>query len=136
RGGEYHSSTRQWQQALGYLETHTEVRDVLLSGGDPLTIGDDKLDYLLGRLRALRHIEFLRIGTKVPVVLPQRITKDLVKMLRKHHPLWMSIHFTHPTELTPEVKESTARLADAGIPLGSQTVLLKGINDNAATMKT
>src|SRR5262249_15019085 len=97
--------------------------------------GDDKLDYLLGRLRAIRHIEFVRIGTKVPVVLPQRITKDLVKMLRRHHPLWMSIHFTHPTELTREVKESTARLADSGIPLGSQTWLLKGINDDTAVMK-
>src|SRR4051812_48908127 len=135
-GGEYQFNVRNWELALSYLEEHREVRDVLLSGGDPLTIGDDKLDYLLGRLRAIKHIEFLRIGTKVPVVLPQRITKDLVKMLRKHHPLWMSIHFTHPAELTPEVTESTARLADAGIPLGSQTVLLKGINDNAATMKT
>jgi lysine 2,3-aminomutase len=135
-GGEYQFNVRNWDKALAYLEAHTEVRDVLLSGGDPLTIGDDKLDYLLGRLRAIRHIEFVRIGTKVPVVLPQRITKDLVKMLRKHHPLWMSIHFTHPKELTPEVKESTARLADAGIPLGSQTVLLKGINDDIDVMKT
>ncbi|HEY5047286.1 MAG TPA: KamA family radical SAM protein [Rhizomicrobium sp.] len=134
-GGEYQFSTRQWERALGYLEAHTEVRDVLLSGGDPLSIGDDKLDWLLGRLRAIKHIEFLRIGTKIPVVLPQRITRSLVKMLKKHHPLWMSIHFTHPKELTPEVTESTARLADAGIPLGSQTVLLKGINDDAAVMK-
>lgn len=134
-GGEYQFSTRNWEQAFAYLEAHTEVRDVLLSGGDPLSIGDDKLDWLLARLRAIRHIEFLRIGTKIPVVLPQRITKTLVKMLKKHHPLWMSIHFTHPAELTPEVTESTARLADAGIPLGSQTVLLKGINDDIAVMK-
>ena len=133
-GGEYQFSTRQWEKALGYLEAHTEVRDVLLSGGDPLTIGDDKLDWLLGRLRAIKHIEFLRIGTKIPVVLPQRITKDFVKILRKHHPLWMSIHVTHPAELTDEVTESTARLADAGIPLGSQTVLLKDINDSPAVM--
>ena len=133
-GGEYHFSVRDWDLALEYLEEHTEVRDVLLSGGDPLTIGDDKLDYLLGRLRRIKHIEFLRIGTKVPTVLPQRVTKDLVKMLKKHHPLWMSLHFTHPKELTPEVTESTARLADAGIPLGSQTVLLKGINDDPAIM--
>lgn len=133
-GGEYQFSTRQWEQALTYLEAHREVRDVLLSGGDPLTIGDDKLDWLLGRLRAIKHIEFLRIGTKVPVVLPQRITKSLVKMLKKHHPLWMSVHFTHPAELTPEVTESAARLADAGIPLGSQTVLLKGVNDEPRTM--
>ena len=134
-GGEYQFNVRNWDRAFEYLEAHTEIRDVLLSGGDPLTIGDDKLDYLLGRLRAIRHIEFLRIGTKIPAVLPQRITKALVAMLRKHHPLWMSLHFTHPRELTPEVGEATARLADAGIPLGSQTVLLKGINDDAALMK-
>jgi lysine 2,3-aminomutase len=135
-GGEYQFNVRNWDKAIAYLEEHTEVRDVLLSGGDPLTIGDDKLDYLLGRLRAIKHIEFLRIGTKMPVVLPQRITKDLVRVLKKHHPLWMSLHFTHPSELTPEVSESTARLADAGIPLGSQTVLLKGINDDPAVMTT
>ena len=104
-GGEYQFSTRQWEQALAYLEAHTEVRDVLLSGGDPLTMGDDKLDWLLGRLRAIKHIEFLRIGTKIPMVLPQRITKNLVAILKKHHPLWMSLHFTHPNELTPEVTE-------------------------------
>ncbi len=134
-GGEYQFSLGQWDKALAYIEEHSEIRDVLLSGGDPLTIGDDKLDYLLTRLRAIPHVEFIRMGTKVPVVLPQRITKDLVKMLRKHHPLWMSLHFIHPAELTPEVTESTARLADAGIPLGGQTVLLKGINDDAAVMK-
>jgi lysine 2,3-aminomutase len=133
-GGEYGFSTRQWEQALAYLEAHSEVRDVLLSGGDPLTLSDDKLDWLLSRLRAIKHIEFLRIGTKMPVVLPQRVTKSFTRMLRKHHPLWMSLHFTHPAELTAEVAESTARLADAGIPLGSQTVLLKGVNDDAATM--
>ncbi len=133
-GGEYQFSVKQWEKALSYLEVHTEVRDVLLSGGDPLTIGDDKLDWLLTRLREMKHIEFLRIGTKMPVVLPQRITKDFVRMLKKHHPLWMSIHVTHPSELTDEVTESTARLADAGVPLGSQTVLLKGINDDPAVM--
>ena len=135
-GGEYQFNVRNWELALSYLEEHREVRDVLLSGGDPLTIGDDKLDYLLGRLRAIKHIEFVRIGTKVPVVLPQRITKDLVKILKRHSPLWMSLHFTHPDELTAEVSESTARLADAGMPLGSQTVLLNGINDDAKVMTT
>ena len=134
-GGEYQFSLRQWEQALAYLEDHTEVRDVLMAGGDPLTLGDDKLDWLLARLRAIKHIEFIRIGTKVPTVLPQRITKHLVAILKKHHPLWMSLHFTHPDELTDEVTESTARLADAGIPLGSQTVLLKGINDDIAVIK-
>ncbi|HWU26933.1 MAG TPA: KamA family radical SAM protein [Rhizomicrobium sp.] len=133
-GGEYQFSTRQWEKALGYLEAHTEIRDVLLSGGDPLSIGDEKLDWLLTRLRAIKHIEFLRIGTKIPVVLPQRITKTLVKMLKKHHPLWMSVHVTHPRELTVEASEALARLADAGIPLGSQTVLLKGVNDDPAVM--
>jgi lysine 2,3-aminomutase len=133
-GGEYQFSTRQWDQALAYLETHTEVRDVLLSGGDPLTLGDDKLDWLLGRLRAIKHIEFIRIGSKMPTVTPQRVTKSLVAILKKHHPLWMSLHFTHPAELTPETTEATARLADAGIPLGSQTVLLKDINDTPEVM--
>jgi lysine 2,3-aminomutase len=134
-GGEYQFSPKQWEQALAYIETHTEIRDVLLSGGDPLSIADEKLDWLLTRLRAMKHIEFLRIGTKIPVVLPQRITKDFAKMLKKHHPLFMSIHVTHPRELTPEVSESFGRLADAGIPLGSQTVLMKGINDDIAVMK-
>jgi lysine 2,3-aminomutase len=133
-GGEYQFSTRQWEKALAYLEHHTEVRDVLLSGGDPLSIGDDKLDWLLTRLRAIKHIEFIRIGTKIPIVLPQRITKSFVKMLKKHHPLWMSIHVTHPRELTVEATEALTRLADAGIPLGGQTVLLKGINDDASIM--
>jgi len=135
-GGEYQFSTRQWGEAIAYLEAHTEVRDVLLSGGDPLTLSDDKLDWLLSRLRAIPHIEFLRIGTKMPVVTPQRVTRGLIRVLKKHHPLWMSLHFTHPTELTREVAESTARLADAGIPLGSQTVLLKGVNDDPVVMKS
>jgi lysine 2,3-aminomutase len=134
-GGEYQFSVRQWDKALAYIEEHTEVRDVLLSGGDPLTIGDDKLDYLLSRLRAIKHVEFLRIGTKVPIVLPQRVTRELVKMLKTHHPLFMSLHILHPNEFTPEVTESTARLADAGIPLGAQTVLLKGVNDDCELMK-
>ncbi len=134
-GGDYQFSVSQWDRALAYIEAHPQIRDVLLSGGDPLTIADDKLDYLLGRLRAIKHVEFIRLGTKVPTVLPMRVTKSLTKMLRKHHPLWISIHVTHPSELTPEVTESYARLADAGIPLGSQTVLLKGINDSVDIMK-
>lgn len=134
-GGEYEFSKSQWEAALQYIAAHPEIRDVLISGGDPLTLSDDRLDYLLGRLRAIEHVEFIRIGTKAPVVLPMRVTPALTAMLRKHHPIWMSIHFTHPDELTPEVTESTARLADAGIPLGSQTVLLKGINDDISVMK-
>ena len=135
-GGDYSFPKSLWDRAIAYIEAHTEIRDVLLSGGDPLTLADDTLDYLLGRLRAIKHVEFLRIGTKVPVVLPMRITRDLTRMLRKHHPLWMSIHFTHPNELTPEVTEAVSRLADAGIPLGSQTVLLKGVNDKVDTLKS
>jgi lysine 2,3-aminomutase len=134
-GGEYQLTPKKWEKALAYLEAHTEVRDVLLSGGDPLSIGDDRLNWLLTRLRAIKHIEFLRIGTKVPMVLPQRITKDLVKMLKRHHPLFMSLHVIHPREFTPESQEALGRLADAGIPLGSQTVLMKGINDDIAVMK-
>ncbi|MCC6918420.1 MAG: KamA family radical SAM protein [Alphaproteobacteria bacterium] len=133
-GGEYHFSVHEWDKALAYIEEHSEIRDVLLSGGDPLSIGDDKLDHLLTRLRKIRHVEFVRMGSKIPVVLPQRITRDLLRVLRKHLP-WMSIHFTHPAELSPEVTEATGRLADAGLPLGSQTVLLKGINDDLPTMK-
>lgn len=133
-GGEYTFRFEQWERALAYLEMHTEVRDVLLSGGDPFTLHDDKLDWLLTRIRSIRHIEFVRLGSKVPVVLPQRITRDFARMLRRHR-VWVSIHFTHPDELTPEVTEACDRLADAGIPLGSQTVLLKGVNDDIATMK-
>jgi len=125
----------QWENALAYIQAHPEVRDVLLSGGDPLSLSDDRLEWLLQRLRAIPHVEFVRIGTKIPVVMPQRITPTLVRMLRRYHPLWMSIHFTHPNEVTPEVAEACERLADAGIPLGSQTVLLKGVNDSVDTMK-
>jgi lysine 2,3-aminomutase len=126
----------QWEQAIAYIDAHTEVRDVLLSGGDPLTLSDEKLDWLLSRLRRIPHVEFLRIGTKVPVVMPQRVTASLARVLKRSHPLWLSIHFTHPDELTPETIEACARLADAGIPLGSQTVLLAGINDTVETMKS
>lgn len=133
--GEYSFNISQWEKAAQYIEAHPEIRDCLLSGGDPLSIGDDKLEWLLARLRRIPHLEFLRIGTKIPVVMPQRITKQLTRMLKKYHPLWMSIHFTHPDELTPETMEACARLADAGIPLGSQTVLLRGINDDIDTMK-
>jgi lysine 2,3-aminomutase len=123
------------EPAFDYIAAHPAIRDVLLSGGDPLTLGDSYLEYVLSRLRAIPHVEIIRIGTKVPVVLPQRITNSLADMLSKYHPLFMSIHFTHPDELTPEVAQATSRLANAGIPLGSQTVLLKSINDEVQTMK-
>jgi lysine 2,3-aminomutase len=128
--GTYEFSTNQWQGAIDYIARTPVIRDVLLSGGDPLILSDDRLEWLLSRLRKIKHVEFLRIGSKVPVVLPQRVTPALVKMLKKYHPLWMSIHFIHPSELTKEVEQSCGRLADAGIPLGSQTPLLKGINDD------
>ncbi len=122
------------QAALSYLRDHTEVRDVLLSGGDPLLMSDASLDQLLGRLRAIPHIEFLRIGTRIPGFLPQRITPELVAILRKHR-VWLSVHFCHVRELTPEVAEACDLLADGGIPLGCQTVLLRGVNDSAETLR-
>lgn len=134
-GGEYKFTRSQWDEAIDYIAAKPEIRDVLLSGGDPLALSDGKLEYLLGRLRAIPHLDFVRIGTKVPVVLPMRITRNLVAILKRYKP-WLSIHFTHPTELTPEVEAAMERLADAGLPLGSQTVLLKGINDDVQTMKT
>ena len=118
-----------------YLEKHTEVRDVLLSGGDALLLSDDKLRKILTRLRAIGHIEFLRIGSRVPIFLPQRITPELCAMLKEFHPLWMSVHVNHPRELTTEVRDALGRLADAGIPLGNQSVLLAGVNDNPDTMR-
>jgi len=133
--GEYHFNTGQYQQAIDYIAAHSEIRDVLLSGGDPLSLSDDRLEWILTRLRDIPHVEFLRIGTKIPAVLPQRITPRLTRMLRRFHPLWISIHFMHPAELTLEVAQACGRLADAGIPLGSQTVLVKGVNDNVETMK-
>ncbi len=130
-----HAGVKAWEPALDYIARHPEIRDVLISGGDPLTMPDSHIKYLLMRLRAIPHVEIIRIGTKVPVVLPMRITKSLVSMLRKFHPLFISIHFTHPDEITPETSLACERLADAGIPLGSQTVLLKGVNDHVDTMK-
>ena len=132
--GEYHFNWAQYQQALDYIEARPQIRDVLLSGGDPLTMADDRLEWLLARLRAIPHVEFIRIGTKVPAVLPQRITPELCRALRRFHPLWMSLHFMHPTELTPETNQACQRLANAGIPLGSQTVLSRGVNDDVETM--
>ncbi|MGA1840914.1 MAG: KamA family radical SAM protein [bacterium] len=134
-GGKSHLNMAKWEGAINYIEKTPTIRDVLISGGDPLTLSDEKLDWLLSRLRRIPHVELLRIGTKVPVVLPHRINSHLIRMLRRYHPLWMSIHVTHPDEITPEMSHACIRLADAGIPLGSQTVLLSGINDDVETMK-
>ena len=125
----------QWESAFQYLEKNTAVRDVLLSGGDPLLLSDDKLDRILTRLRSIPHIQFVRIGSRIPIFLPQRITPELCAMLQKHHPLFLSIHSNHPKELTTEVKAALERLANAGIPLGNQSVLLRGINDNATVQR-
>ncbi len=132
--GEYHFNQAQYEKALAYVREHSEIRDVLISGGDPLTMGDERLDWILTRLRAIPHVEFVRIGSKVPVSLPQRITPGFLSMIRKHR-VWISIHFMHGNEVTPEVHEACGKLADAGIPLGSQTVLCKGVNDDVLTMK-
>jgi lysine 2,3-aminomutase len=123
------------ERAFDYIRRTPTIRDVLLSGGDPLVLSDLRLDWILGRLREIPHVEIIRIGTKVPAVLPQRITPQLCRVLRRCHPLWMSLHFTHPDECTPEVSLACSRLADAGVPLGSQTVLLRGVNDDVETMK-
>lgn len=133
--GEITASTARIEAALDYIRRTPTIRDVLLSGGDPLSLKDEKLDWILAKLREIPHVEFVRIGTKMPAVLPQRITPELIKVLRRYHPLWMSVHFLHPDECTPEAFRACSKLADAGIPLGSQTVLLKGVNDDVETMK-
>jgi len=122
-------------KAVSYINQHKEIRDVLISGGDPLMLDDDLLQRILEQISAIPHVEFIRLGTKIPVVLPQRITKNLVEILARYHPLWITLHFTHPDEITLEVEAACNRLADVGIPMGNQTVLLAGINDDLETMK-
>jgi lysine 2,3-aminomutase len=128
-------SRRNYDLQISYIANTPQIRDVLISGGDPLILPQRILEDLLQRLRAIRHVEILRIGSRVPVFLPQRITPELVAMLRQYHPVWMNVHFNHPKEFTPEVETALARLADAGIPLGCQSVLLAGINDCPNIMK-
>lgn len=120
-----------FDEQIGYIAAHPEIRDVLLSGGDPLLLSDAKLETLLSRLRAIPHVDILRLGTRIPVFLPQRITSNLCATLKQFHPLFISIHANHPRELTTEVRDALGRLADAGIPLGNQSVLLKHVNDDA-----
>jgi lysine 2,3-aminomutase len=121
--------------AILYIEEHPEVRDVLISGGDPLTLSDEVLDGILTRVRAIEHVEIIRLGTRVPVVCPMRITDSLVDVLKKQHPLFVNTHFNHPREITPEARAACDKLANAGIPLGNQSVLLKGVNDDYRIMK-
>lgn len=122
------------EEALNYLRCTPEIRDVLISGGDPLTLSDAKIEHLLAAVSEIDHVDFIRIGTKTPVVLPQRFTPSLIKILKKYHP-WLSLHFIHPAELSPETVTAVNKLADAGVPLGSQTVLLKGVNDDPAVLQ-
>lgn len=123
------------EDGIQYIRQNVAVREVLLSGGDPLLLSDEKLDFILGRLHAIPHLEVIRIGTRVPCTLPMRITRELANILKKYHPLYINTHFNHPMELTPQAAKACTRLADGGIPLGCQTVLLKGVNDNAKTLQ-
>jgi lysine 2,3-aminomutase len=125
----------EFDRQIDYIRQHPEIRDVLLSGGDPLLLSDDKLESLLKQVRAIPHVEFLRVGTRIPIFLPQRITPELCAMLKKYHPLFISVHSNHPRELTTEVRDALGRLADAGIPLGNQSVLLKHVNDDAMVLR-
>ena len=124
----------QFESAFQYLEAHSEIRDVIMSGGDPLMLSDRRLETILTRLRAIKHIEIIRIGSRVPCHLPERITPELCALLRRFHPLFINTHFNHPDELTPAAVEGLGMLADAGIPLGCQTVLLNGVNDTPEVM--
>jgi lysine 2,3-aminomutase len=133
---DYIPSKEQIEAGLSYIRKNRQIRDVLLSGGDPLMLPDDFLDWILTELRKIPHIEVIRIGTRTPVVLPFRITDQLAKMLKKHHPLWLNTHFNHPRELTHSAKQALRKLADAGLPLGNQSVLLAGVNDCPQIIKT
>ncbi len=128
-------SMAQLESGFQYLEAHSEIRDVILSGGDPLLLSDRRIDAILTRLRKIPHLEVIRIGSRVPCHLPERITPELCSVLRKHHPLYINTHFNHPAELTPAAVKGLGMLADAGVPLGCQTVLLKGVNDDVSVMK-
>ncbi|MBO8137212.1 MAG: KamA family radical SAM protein [Desulfotomaculum sp.] len=119
----------QTDKAIKHIKSNNSIRDVIISGGDPLTLCDSKLEYILKQLRSIKHVEIIRIGTRMPVVLPQRITDKLCSMLKKYHPIWVNTHFNHPNEITEESKKACQKLADAGIPVGNQSVLLKNVND-------
>jgi lysine 2,3-aminomutase len=126
---------KQIMKGIDYIRKHKQIRDVILSGGDPFLRTDRELAYILKELRTIPHLEIIRIGTRVPCTMPSRITKRLCNMLKKYHPIYVNIHFNHPTEITPESKKACGLLADAGIPIGSQTVLLKGVNDSPEVMR-
>ena len=125
----------QIDMGIEYIKSHEEIRDVLISGGDPLTLSDDRLEMIIKKIREIPHVEIIRIGSRAPVVMPQRITEDLAAMLAKYHPLYLNTHFNHPKEITPESERACAILADAGICLGNQSVLLRGVNNCPNVMK-
>lgn len=126
---------KQIDDCIEYIRNHPEVRDVLVSGGDVFMQSDEKLEYVISSLRAIKHVQIIRLGTRTPIVMPQRITSDLCNMLKKYHPIWVNVHFNHPNEITSEASQACAMLADAGIPLGNQSVLLSGVNDCVHVMK-
>jgi lysine 2,3-aminomutase len=130
-----HHTRAKLQEGIDYIARTPAIRDVLVTGGDPFLFSDERLDDLLGRLRAIDHVEIIRFGTRTPCTLPQRITPELCGILARHHPLWLNTHFNHPRELTPEAARACDRLLGAGIPLGNQTVLLKGVNDDVGVMR-
>ncbi|MTI66641.1 MAG: glutamate 2,3-aminomutase [Firmicutes bacterium] len=123
------------KESIEYIRNNSEIRDVLITGGDPLTLPDDKLEWILKDLKAIDHVDYIRIGTRTPVTMPQRITDDLVNMLKKYHPIFLNTHFNHPKEITKESKKACEKLANVGIPLGNQAVLLNGINNDKFVMR-
>lgn len=129
------SEASSWEQDFEYIASHPEIRDVLLTGGDPLTYSDEKLELIISRLRKIPHVEIIRMGSRYPVLLPQRVTPEFCAMLEKYHPIWLNTHFNHPKEITPEAAAACDRLLRHGVPVQNQTVLLKGINDDLETMK-
>jgi lysine 2,3-aminomutase len=134
-GGEEPIAKAEVARAIDYIRAHPQIHDVLISGGDPLTMSTDKLEWILRQLRDIPHVDYVRIGTRVPVCLPMRVTDELCAMLRRYHPLYINVHFNHPKELTPEAKQACERLADAGVPLGNQAVLLRQVNSSARTLE-
>jgi lysine 2,3-aminomutase len=133
-GGHTEPLETHWKKAIEYIRNTPAIRDVIISGGDPLTLSDEKIEWLLKEITAIKHVEIVRIGTKVPMVLPQRITPNLLRILRRYKPLYLSVHCTHPDEITAESSKACNSLADAGVVMGSQTVLLKGVNDSVETL--
>jgi lysine 2,3-aminomutase len=125
----------QYESAFAYIRSHPEIRDIIMSGGDPMMLSDRRLEYLFQNLRAIPHVEIIRIGSRITSQLPERITPEFCEMVKKYHPIYMNTHFNHPSELTPAAVAALGRLADAGVPLGCQTVLLRGVNDDPAIMK-